>query len=143
VVGHSDVAAEREAFQRERLQEAVRAEKRRQTVRAGQGADTEAVVAPEDYPALLRELYRRSDFPKPRNAIGLLKDLSVPEMEALWLTHAPAPDEALRELATRRAVAVKARLVADGLAGTRVFVELAKTGAGASGPRAELQLSLP
>ncbi|MDP3522780.1 MAG: DUF748 domain-containing protein [Hydrogenophaga sp.] len=143
VVGHSDVAAEREAFQRERLQEAVRAEKRRQTVRAGQGADTEAGVAPEDYPALLRELYRRSDFPKPRNAIGLLKDLSVPEMEALWLTHAPAPDEALRELATRRAVAVKARLVADGLAGTRVFVELAKTGAGTSGPQAELQLSLP
>jgi uncharacterized protein involved in outer membrane biogenesis len=147
VVGHSDVAAERDAFQRERLQDAVRAEKRRQAVRAGQGADTDAVVTPEEYPALLREVYRRSEFPKPRNAIGLLQDVSVPEMEALWLTHAPAPDEALRELATRRALAVKSRLVADGLAGARVFVEVAKDdakeGAAATGARADLQLSLP
>jgi len=143
VVGHSDVAAEREAFQRERLQEAVRIEKRRQTARAGQGADAEVVLASEEYPTLLREVYRRSDWPKPRNAIGMLKDLSVLEMEALWLTHTPASDEALRELATRRAVAVKARLVADGLAGARVFVEMAKEGVGSTGPRADLQLSLP
>ncbi|WP_342130625.1 DUF748 domain-containing protein [Hydrogenophaga sp. OTU3427] len=141
VVGHSDVSGERQAFQRERLQEAVRAEKRRQGLRAGQG--TETAVSPEEYPTLLREVYRRTDMPKPRNAIGLLKDVSVPEMEALWLTHAPASDEALRELATRRAVAVKERLVADGLAGARVFVEVAKEGAGATGPRADLQLSLP
>jgi hypothetical protein len=143
VVGHSDVASERSAYLRERLQEAVRAEKRRQALRAGQGAEADNGVSPEEYPALLREIYRRSDVPKPRNAVGLLKDLSVPEMEALWLTHAPASDEALRELATRRAVAVKERLVADGLAGARVFVEVAKEGADRPGARADLQLSLP
>lgn len=143
VVGHSDVATEREHFQRERLRQAVQAEKRRQALRAGQSADPEAAVAPEEYPALLLEVYRRSDFPKPRNAIGLLKELSVPEMEVLWLTHAPAPDEALRELATRRALAVKSRLVADGLVGARVFVEVAKEGGVPNGSQADLQLSVP
>lgn len=143
VVGRSDVAGERTAFQRERLHEAVRAEKRRQAMRAGQGADTDAEVSPEAYPALLREVYRRGDFPKPRNAIGLLKDVSVPEMEALWLAHAPPSDEALQALATRRAVAVKERLVAQGLAGARVFVEVAKAGADAAGAHADLRLSVP
>ncbi|MFC7410527.1 DUF748 domain-containing protein [Hydrogenophaga atypica] len=143
VVGRSDVEGERSAFQRERLQEAVRAEKRRQAMRAGQGAETDTEVSPEAYPALLREVYRRGDFPKPRNAIGLLKDLSVAEMEALWLAHAPSSDEALRALATRRAVAVKERLVAQGLAGARVFVEVAKAGSDAAGSHADLRLSVP
>lgn len=143
VVGHSDLAAEREAYQRERLQDAVRAEKRRQGLRAGQGSEAETAVSPEEYPALLREVYRRSEGPKPRNAIGMLKELTVPEMEALWLSQLPAPDDALRELATRRAAAVKARLVADGLAGARVFVELGKGDAQGPGARADLRLSLP
>ncbi len=143
LVGHADVSGERTAYQRERLQEAVRAVKRSQGVRSGPGAGADTVVTVDEYPALLREVYRRGDGPKPRNAIGLLKDLSVPEMEALWLTHAPAPEEALRELATRRAVAVKERLVADGLAGSRVFVEVAKESAGPTGPHVDLQLSVP
>jgi len=141
VVGHSDVSGERQAFQRERLQEAVRAEKRRQGLRAGQG--TEPAVRPGEYPTLHRGAHRPPATPDPPHPHALPSPGSLPEKEALWLTHAPASDEALRELATRRAVAVKERLVADGLAGARVFVEVAKEGAGATGPRADLQLSLP
>jgi hypothetical protein len=141
VVGHSDPASEREALQRERLQEAVRAEKRRQMLRGGQGAEAEAPeVSAQEYPALLRELYRRADWPRPRNAIGMLKDLPVPEMESLWLAHTPLPEGALVDLAQRRALAVKAGLVGQGLAGSRVFVEAPKAGA-QPGARAELQLS--
>lgn len=143
VVGRSDPAAERTPLLRERLQDALRAEKRRQAPVGAQGAEGDMVVSPEEYATLLREVYRRSDMPKPRNALGVLKDLSVSEMESLWMTHAPAADEAVRELAGRRALAVKARLVAEGLAASRVVLEAAPADAGDPGPRADLQLSLP
>ena len=100
-------------------------------------------MSPEEYPALLREVYRRSEVPKPRNSVGVVKDLSVNEMEALLLANQAAPDDALRELATRRAVLVKERLVADGLAGSRVFVEVGRGGTDPQGPRVNLQLSAP
>lgn len=80
-------------------------------------------VEPAEYPKLLKEAYSREKFAKPRNAIGLAKDLPVPEMEKLMLANAAISDDDLRQLALRRA-----RVVADALAKTgkvtqdRVFV---------------------
>jgi transcription termination factor NusB len=34
-------------------------------------------VSAAEYPALLKEVYRRADIPKPRNLVGLAKDLST------------------------------------------------------------------
>ncbi|MBU4422217.1 MAG: DUF748 domain-containing protein [Gammaproteobacteria bacterium] len=122
VTGTASLAREREALQRERLQALVRAAKRRATP-----ADTSPVQAAE-YPALLKEVYRRADMPKPRNLVGMAKDLPVPEMEALLLAHLPAATEDLAtELATQRGQAVKAYLAEQKLPAERLFIAAPKT----------------
>ena len=61
-------------------------------------------------------------FPKPRNLIGLQKDLPVEEMEKL-LANLPASDEDVRQLAERRAEVVQAWLAEQGkVAMERVFL---------------------
>ncbi len=85
--------------------------------------DEEIAVTAEEYPKYLTAAYRTADFPKPRNVIGLLKDLPVPEMEALMLTHAGATDDDLRQLASDRAQRVKNWLADRGqIPAERVFL---------------------
>ena len=137
VTGMASLQDEREGLQRERLQQRVLAEKRR----ANPG-DTAPVSAAE-YPALLKEVYRRADMPKPRNLVGLAKDLTVPEMEALLLAHQPATDTMAAELATQRGQAIRTYLVEQKLPVERLFVAAPKAGKQADKwtPRAELSLS--
>ncbi|WCM95063.1 DUF748 domain-containing protein [Acidovorax sp. NCPPB 2350] len=128
VVGHALADGERDAWKRERLKSQVLAlQQRRQPARAS--ADGAAVAArpgeAADAPAYadaLKDLYRRSDIAKPRNLLGLAKDLPVPEMEALLLSQMPVPADAMRELAQARAVAVRDYLAQRGLPMERLFV---------------------
>jgi len=144
VVGTSSLEAEREGFKRERLNELVRAEKRRQFVKEGENAE-EVSVSPADYPALLKEVYKRADMPKPRNLVGLTKDQPVPEMEKLLLASLPASEDALRELALQRGVAVRDYLASRGLPTARLFLGAVKAGPPEAKwtPRAELNLAMP
>jgi hypothetical protein len=99
---------------------------------AASGADAAIASAP-DYPALLKRLYRRADIPgKPRNAIGMLRDIPVPEMEALLMAHIDVDENAMRQLAVQRGVAVKDYLVGKGVAAARLFLGAAQTGAKAA-----------
>ena len=151
VVGHSDLETERQAYQRERVAELVRAEKRRALTRTGAAADGEITVSAEEYPSLLRAVYRRADITKPRNVIGMAKDIPPSEMEALLMTSVPVTGDAMRELALQRGVAVRDYLVSRQLSTERVFMgapqgagqggEQKAEGAKAAGPRADLQLS--
>lgn len=136
VTGMASLPGEREGLQRERLQQRVLAEKRR----ANPG-DTTPVSAAE-YPALLKEVYRRTDMPKPRNLVGLAKDLTVPEMEALLLAQQNATQDMAAELAEDRAEAIRAYLVAQKLPAERLFVAAPKSGAQPESwtPKAELSL---
>ena len=121
VTGTASLERERDAIQRERLQALVHAAKRRAAP-----ADTTPVQAAE-YPALLKEVYRRADMPKPRNLVGMAKDLPVPEMEALLLAHLPAATEdQATELATQRGQAVKAYLAEQKLPEERLFIAAPK-----------------
>lgn len=137
VTGMASLPDEREGLQGEHLQQRVLAEKRR----ANPG-DTAPVSATE-YPALLKEVYRRADMPKPRNLVGLAKDLTVPEMEALLLAHQPATEAMAAELATQRGQAIRAYLVSQKLPVERLFVAAPKAGKQAEKwtPRAELSLA--
>lgn len=145
VVGTSSLEAEREDFKRERLAERVRAEKRRATVREGSSSTAAVNVSPAEYPALLKAVYQRADMAKPRNLIGLTKDLPVPEMEKLLMAGIVADDNTLRELAVQRAVAVRDYLAASGLPPARLFLGAPKSiPADAKWtPRAELNLAMP
>uniref|UniRef100_UPI0010F54D36 DUF748 domain-containing protein n=1 Tax=Ramlibacter sp. 2FC TaxID=2502188 RepID=UPI0010F54D36 len=143
VVGTASLQAEREGYQRERLRALVLAEKRRALLAGGAAADA-VTLGDAEYPALLKEVYRRADMPKPRNLIGLAKDLPPAEMEALLLAHVPVNEDLMRELALQRGVAVRDYLVARSLPVERLFLGAAKTVAAepAWRPQAELSLSM-
>lgn len=145
VVGTSSVEAEREGFKRERLDALVRAEKRRATVKEGGTTSAAVSISPAEYPALLKEVYKRADMPKPRNLIGLARDLPVPEMEKLLLADIQVNDDAMRELAVQRGVAVKDYLASRELPPERLFLGAAKAVPPEAKwtPRAELNLAMP
>ncbi len=136
VTGMASLKDEREGLQRERLQQLVLAEKRR-----ANATDTTPVSAAE-YPALLKEVYRRADIPKPRNLVGLAKELTVQEMEALLLANQSATQAMAAELAQDRGEAIRDYLVSQKLSTDRLFVGAPKAGNQADKwtPRAELSL---
>jgi len=95
-------------------------------------ADASITTSP-DYPALLRRLYRRADIPdKPRNAIGMLRDIPVADMERMLMAHIDVTENDIRQLAVKRAVAVKDYLAERGIAVARLFLGAAQTDAAAA-----------
>ncbi|MES2281738.1 MAG: DUF748 domain-containing protein [Pseudomonadota bacterium] len=145
VVGTSNLDAEREGFKRARLDQLVRAEKRRSVVKDGGAATVSVTVSPAEYPTLLKEVYKNADMSKPRNLIGMAKDLPVPEMENLLLADIKVTDDAMRELAVQRGVVVKDYLAAKNLPTDRLFLGASKTVPPDAKwtPRAELVLAAP
>ncbi len=144
VVGAANLEAERDAFKRERLKQLVQAEKRRTMVLAGQNATGAVTVSDAEYPALLRSVYRRADMPKPRNLVGMMKDIPQDEMEALLLASIPITPDLMRELAVQRGVAVKDYLASKQVSAERLFLGAPATTQSADGawrPRADLSLA--
>lgn len=145
VVGSASLAHEREAYKRAQLQALVLAEKRRVAVLGGATADaTQALaVSEQDYPVLLKAVYKRADFPKPRNLIGLTKDIPVPEMEALLLANLSVTEPAMQALAEQRGVVVRDYLASLKLPMERLFLGAAKAVPDDAKwqPRAELKLA--
>jgi uncharacterized protein involved in outer membrane biogenesis len=127
VVGTANLALERDALKRERLKALLLAEKRRRAAMGGQDATAVAVLTEAEYPVLLKDVYRRADIAKPRNLVGLAKDLPVAEMEALLLASIPVHDDAMRTLAQQRGVAVKDYLASRKVAVGRLFLGAPKT----------------
>jgi len=109
ITGYVDMEADREGLKQYLLQRKVKAQKLNDLVKKGASAVPvdEVSVAAEEYEKYLTLAYRAEKFPKPRNFIGMLKSLPVPEMEKLILTHIEVGDEELRQLAAQRANAAK------------------------------------
>ncbi len=144
VAGTASLAAEREGYQREQLSALMLAEKRRAAVVAGKLADTVAPVTEAERPELLKLVYRRARIPKPRNLLGLAKDLPPAEMETLLLASIPVTEEHMRELAQTRGVAVKDYLSSRELGLDRLFLGASKmeVADGQWAPHAELSLTM-
>ena len=102
-------------------------------------------MPPAEYPALLKEVYRRADLPKPRTLVGLAKELTVSEMEALLLAQQPATDAMATELAAQRGQVVRDYLRAQKLPAERIFVAAPKTGTQPDAwvPQAQMSLAAP
>jgi hypothetical protein len=105
-------------------------------------------LSPEDRTRLVRRLYADTKLPdKPRNAIGIAKDIPQAEMESRLKSGLPLPADATRQLAVQRALVVRDALAARGLPNERMFVASPKVhGAGAAEPEewlphAQLELS--
>ncbi|MFT3814554.1 MAG: DUF748 domain-containing protein [Acidovorax sp.] len=143
VTGEAQLESEREGWKKARLQALMLAQKRSAAMRSGQAAADVAPVTPEEAPALLKEVYRRADIPKPRNLVGMAKDLPQAEMESLLLASIPVPDDAMRELAVARGVAVRDYLAAHKVPLDRLFLGAVKTNSTDKDwkPRAQLSLA--
>lgn len=145
VVGQASLNAEREAWKRAQLQQVLLAYQRRTTpTKPLAAADGEAPISAEEQSALLKEVYRRADIPKPRNLVGLAKELPDSEMQALLLANLPVPDTAMHDLALARAVAVRDHLLQRQLPADRLFLGSVRLSSGEEGwtPRAELGLGM-
>ncbi len=130
IEGHVDVEKDTEGWRRLLFRRKVAARKVRDLVRSGQAApalDNVRVEAAE-YPKFLAQAYKEEKFPKPRNFLGMAKDLPVPEMEKLILTHIPVTNDDLRQIAHQRASNVKERLIRAGSVDPgRIFLVEPKT----------------
>lgn len=130
IEGHVDVEKDGEGMRQQIFRRKVAARKLADIVKTGQPApvlDNVRVDAAE-YPKYLTLAYKAEKFPKPRNFIGMAKDLPVPEMEKLMLTHVQVTDDDLRQLAVERASHVRDRIVAVGkVEPGRVFLVEPKT----------------
>ena len=130
------------------LPELLRAEKRRSIITGGGNTAAALSVSPAEVPALLKEVYKRADMPKPRTGLGVIsvaKDLPDADMESLLLANLQVGDDAMRALALQRGVAVKDYLISRNLPPERLFLGAAKAAPPDAKwvPRAELNLALP
>ncbi|KQU83639.1 hypothetical protein ASC78_13440 [Variovorax sp. Root318D1] len=143
VVGTASLERERDAYQRQRLRQLAQAEKRRVAVRSGQAGTDMPPVTDAEYPELLTAVYKRADITKPRNMVGLAKDLPVKEMENLLLASVPVDEESIRQLAVERGAVVRDYLLAQKLPSERLFLGAVKTAASGADwkPGAELKLA--
>jgi uncharacterized protein involved in outer membrane biogenesis len=127
VSGRTEPGADGEVLKRAAVDREVKAAKLKET---GGKAIDETKVAPEEYEKYLTAAYRAAKFERPRNAVGLLKDLPVAEMEQLMLANSGVGDNELRQLGNARAQVAKTWLVETGkIAADRVFIVSSKTGA--------------
>jgi uncharacterized protein involved in outer membrane biogenesis len=125
IAGRVDPAADREGLKRAAIERKVRVQKFNDLRRQDEApASADAVtVEPGEYEKYLKRAYGEEKFPKPRNVIGLAKDLPVAEMESLMLANTQVSEDDLRLLANARAQAAKEWLVGEGkVAADRVFI---------------------
>lgn len=116
ITGRADPEVDKEGIKWVAIQRAVRAEKQREMIGKGResGSLDSIEVSDAEYPVYLQRVYKEAKFPKPRNVVGLQKELPREEMEKLLLTHLPATMDDIRQLAIRRAERVEAWLLNQG-----------------------------
>jgi uncharacterized protein involved in outer membrane biogenesis len=150
IAGRADPSTDAQALRQAALTKAMRTEKMKVLVADGTApASVDQVeIAPDERNRWLTAAYRESSIPdRPRNMIGMLKDVPPAEMEAMFVASAKVDDEALRSLANERARSVKNALVAKGIADERLFLIAPRLGgdtggapAGATPTRVDLAL---
>ncbi len=117
--------ADREALRHAAVEIAMKHEKMKSLVASGEApASVDLVtIGADERVRWLTAAYKESSIKdRPRNAIGLLKDLPPAEMEAMLLAEAKVDDDALRLLANARAQAVKDDLASKNIATERLFL---------------------
>ncbi|MDD2581511.1 MAG: DUF748 domain-containing protein [Desulfuromonadaceae bacterium] len=124
--GYVDREKDGEGYRDELLSRKLKNEKLLALTRAGDlDAGTRSgdiQVKPEEYAKYLTAVYKKEKFPKPRNLLGMAKNLPPEEMKKLIITNTVVGDAELTALARERVVAVKNFLVTKGnVPAERVF----------------------
>ena len=113
ITGHVDVDKDKEGLRNLFFNRKLRAQKIKEMAKEGLPPVPvdEVKIGADEYPKYLKMAYKQEKFPKPRNIIGIAKDLPPAEMEKLMLTHIEVKDDDLRQLASQRAFAVKDQIL--------------------------------
>ena len=129
ITGWADAQADYEGMKRAAVDRKVRAMKQKDLLARGQAAELGSVsVGADEYSALLARVYKEEKFDKPRNLIGLQKNLPVEDMERLIREHTAIDEGDLLALANRRAQAVKDWFIKFGkIPGDRLFILASKS----------------
>ena len=132
IAGRVDPEADREGLKRASIDGKVKAQKFNDLRGEGEAPPSVSAVKVEqaEYEKYLRKAYGSEKFDKPRNLIGMAKDIPVPEMEALMLANTQVSEDDLRLLANARAQAAKSWLVDEAkVPAERVFIVAPKLSA--------------
>jgi hypothetical protein len=125
IEGHVDMEKDREGLKQYLFNKKLKAQKLNEMVKKGQTVIPvdEVNIEPPEYGKYLKMAYKGEKFPKPKNILGMAKDLPVPEMEKLILTHIEVKEGDLRMLASQRAMKVKDAIIKSGqVEPERVFI---------------------
>lgn len=134
ITGRTDPESDKEGLRRASIDQKLRLLKLKDlAARGGSAAAASVAVKADEYASLLTRVYKAEQFPKPRNLIGLQKDLPVEEMEKLMLANAQVSDDDLTALGNRRAQRVKDWLMRNGqVSPDRIYIVASKSGSGGS-----------
>jgi len=126
IKGYVDRERDAEGYRSELLTKKLQQEKYLQLAKAGKGAEVQSAdqmtIEPNEYSRYLKAVYLKEKFPKPRNFIGMLKELPDTEMKKLIIANIKVGDQELRQLAAERVAAVRGFLITSGkMAPERLF----------------------
>jgi hypothetical protein len=130
ISGRVDPTNDLEGLKQASIERKMKAQKLRELVRQGTAPKSvdDVQIDKAEYERYLRAAFSAESFPKPRNIIGLAKDLPISETEALMLKYTQISDDDLRDLANRRAQTVRDRLLATNqVTADRLSIVAAKT----------------
>ncbi len=145
IAGHVDAHADAEALRHESVERALRVEKFKALAAAGTPAvSPDAVsVTPDERLRYLTAAYKSAPIAeRPRNFLGILKDVPRAEMEAMLYDSTSVGDDVLRHLAGDRAQAVKRALVERGIAPARLVIVESTPTSPKDAPAARADLAL-
>jgi len=145
IAGRADPEVDKEGIKRVAIENAAKAEKLKDMTKKGgedAGLDSVQLLATE-YPVYLQRAYKEAKFPKPRNFIGMQKELPLEEMEKLMLANQQVSDADVEQLALQRAQNVQSWLVDQGkVPAARVFLVEPKADTGDKGKASRVDFSL-
>ena len=118
IKGFVDKEKDLEGYRQELLNRKLRNEKflflvKEQQTKKGDSAETVQVLA-DEYSKFLKAVYKKEKFSKPRNILGLVKDLPDNEMKKLIITNTAVGESELQSLARERAISVMNYLITKG-----------------------------
>ncbi|MCV2348470.1 DUF748 domain-containing protein [Paucibacter sp. Y2R2-4] len=132
ITAWADPLGEREAMKQRQLDEALFAERKRELQRQRTGASFATAqeeikdlgpLSDAEKARLLKVVYESSKLPtKPRNFLGMAKDIPAAEMRRLLLDSFEVSEERVRQLALERGVVLRDALIAKGLPNGRLFL---------------------
>jgi uncharacterized protein involved in outer membrane biogenesis len=130
IEGYVDAEKDKADLKRVDFNRQIKAQKLKEMLAKGEQpvALAQIRLSAQEYNKYLKQAYRAASFSKPRNILGMQKNLPPAEMEKLMLANIEVTDSDLRQLAAKRTQSVKEMLLKSGdIAADRIFIVEPKT----------------